>query len=200
MGSSGTRILSPPVLKEHPGVSRPQTGGPLCEPQKEKTGATWEEQVRVNSQPPALPPNQDPLSPLSPRQPWPCSSSPHPASRTWASAETRRRSKMPRSTPRGASWLEDPRGSDPPAPFWLTQGLEQSFDSEPCSSPGPDKPGNHVTSKNCNWPQAQNWEGAPRTPGSLEGIMDSTESFPVNPLIPMPRAPALLPGSGCLCI
>jgi len=144
MGSSGTRILSPPVLKEHPGVSRPQTGGPLCEPQKEKTGATWEEQVRVNSQPPALPPNQDPLSPLSPRQPWPCSSSPHPASRTWASAETRRRSKMPRSAPRGASWLEDLRGSDPPAPFWLTQGLEQSFDSEPCSSPGPDKPGNHV--------------------------------------------------------
>lgn len=200
MGSSGTRILSPPVLKEHPGVSRPQTGGPLCEPQKEKTGATWEEQVRVNSQPPAFPPNQDPLSPLSPHQPWPCSSSPYPASRTWASAETRRRSKMPRSAPRGASWLEDLRGSDPPAPFWLTQGLEQSFDSEPCSSPGPDKPGNHVTTKNCNWPQTQNWEGAPRTPGSLEGIMDSTESFPVNPLIPMPRAPALLPGSVCLCI
>ena len=109
---------------------------------------------------------------------------------------------MPRSAPRGASWLEDLRGSDPPAPFWLTQGLEQSFDSGPCSSPLPDKPGNHVTTKNCNWPQAQNWEGAPRTPGSLEGIMAwrETESFPVNPLIPMPRAPALLGGTGCLCV
>lgn len=109
---------------------------------------------------------------------------------------------MPRSAPRGASWLEDLRGSDPPAPFWLTQGLEQSFDSGPCSSPLPDKLGNHVTTKNCNWPQAQNWEGAPRTPGSLEGIMAwrETESFPVNPLIPMPRTPALLGGSGCLCV
>ena len=27
-----------------------------------------------------------------------------------------------------------------------------------------------------------------------------TESFPVNPLIPMPRAPALLGGTGCLCV
>ena len=67
------------------------------------------------------PPDQDPLSPLSPRQPWPCSSCPHPASRTWASAETRRRSQMPRSDPRGASWLEDLRGSDPPARLILSR-------------------------------------------------------------------------------
>lgn len=26
-----------------------------------------------------------------------------------------------------------------------------------CSSPGPEKPGKHVTAKKCNWPQAQFW-------------------------------------------
>ena len=51
------------------------------------------------------------------------------------------------------------RPACPPAPFSLPQGLEQSFDSGPCSSPGPDKPENHVTTRNCNWPQTQNLDG-----------------------------------------
>lgn len=80
MGFSGTPILSPPVLEEHPGAAPPLTGGPPGEPQKERTGATWEEQAGVSSHPTSGPSTPHPRigapcpTPrlLSPRQPWPC--------------------------------------------------------------------------------------------------------------------------------
>lgn len=134
MGFSGTLILLLPVPGEHPGAAAPPIGGPPGEPQREKTGATWGEQVRVSSRP--LLPLLRLLHPafhlwflnlhtLPRAYSTTIQVAQHPASRTWAPAKTRQRSWTPRSDPREASWLEDPRDQTHPSvcSFLVNLGL-----------------------------------------------------------------------------
>lgn len=79
--------------------------------------------------PPELPPHPTAPTPALPSAACPAPAPQHPASRTWASAETRQRNWTPRSAPRGASWLEEPRWIRRvylSAPFWSASGLERS--------------------------------------------------------------------------
>lgn len=180
MGFSGTLILLLPVPGEHPGAAAPPIGGPPGEPQREKTGATWGEQVRVSSRPllpllrllhPALPPLVPESARPAPRLLYHHSSSTAPCLQDLGSCKDKAKKLDTQIRPQRSLMAGGPQRSDPSVCLLLS-GQSRAWsrvDSGPCSSPGPAKPGNHVTAKKCNWPLAQYWGvwGIPQTPGSL---------------------------------
>lgn len=183
MGFAGTLILSLPVLGAHPGAAPPPIGGPPDEPQKERTRATWGEQtgsaVRLGSDPPtllSLTPESGPVASPAPIQ---APSIPPPGpGLLQRQGEEAGCPDQPPEEPHGWRMQE---GLDPSVCL-LPSGQARAWgrvDSGPCSSPSPAKLGNHVTAKNCNWPQAQCCGGAPDTWVS-RGI---SESWPRNNLV-----------------